>query len=393
MSKRILKIYFAGFCLLTAGLLARAQVTTTPVVSAAQTEQVRHIAPPRNPLPPEQDTATVKQYSFIAYGDTRGRRDGTALQYEHSLIVSSMLRTIENQAKTSFPVKFIVQSGDAVLDGRDAHQWNVSFIELIDRLTTQGGVPYFLAPGNHDVTDAETLDAPGRLTGLKNYLDAVGQLIPSDGSERRLKGYPTYAFAYGNTFVIAFDSNIAGDETQFNWVKNQLEKLDRKRYTHIFVVCHHPAFSSGPHGGSTVERPTAIMREKYMPLFHKHHVDLLLVGHEHFFEHWAERYTDASGEQRRLDQIVTGGGGAPIYTFQGKPDLREYLKVGAAENVDLEQLARPGVSPGDNPYHYLLITVDGANLNIKVIGIDWGREFAPYRSTELKIGVHTEQIK
>ncbi|MGH9899789.1 MAG: metallophosphoesterase family protein [Pyrinomonadaceae bacterium] len=382
MNKRIFKICAAIFCLFAAGFPARSQVATAPGVSA---EQVRHITPPLNPLPAEADSSSVKQYSFIAYGDTRGRRDGTALQYEHSLIVSSILKTIADQAKTAFPVKFVVQTGDAVVDGGDPHQWNVSFIELINRLTTEGGVPYFLAPGNHDVTTAEALDAPGRLTGLKNYLDAIGQLIPPDGAERRLKGYPAYAFVYGNTFIIAFDSNIAGDETQFNWVKNQLEGLDRKRYTHIFAVCHHPAFSSGPHGGAKVERPTAMMRTKYMPLFRRHHVDLLLVGHEHFFEHWVERYTDKSGKKFRLDQIVTGGGGAPIYTFQGEPDLSEYLKAGAAENVDVEQLVKPGSAPGDNPYHYLLITVDGANLNIKVIGIDWGRDFQPYRSSEFKV--------
>jgi len=35
----------------------------------------------------------------------------------------------------------------------------VSFAGLINRLTTEAGVPYFLAPGNHDVTPAAALDA------------------------------------------------------------------------------------------------------------------------------------------------------------------------------------------------------------------------------------------
>src|SRR5215210_907124 len=134
------------------------------------TEPVKAIQPPRNPLPPEEKSADVSQFSFLVYGDTRGRRDGKEIQYEHSLIVDSMLATIKRLGETKYPVRFILQTGDAVVNGRDARQWNASFIDLINRLTTEGGVPYFLAPGNHDVTGAPSADAPMRQEGLRNYL-------------------------------------------------------------------------------------------------------------------------------------------------------------------------------------------------------------------------------
>src|SRR5207253_5524946 len=89
---------------------------------------------------------------------------------------------------------------------------------------------YFLAPGNHDVSSATTADDPKRQTPLKNYFDAVAAVIPPAGSPHRLSGYPTYSFGYGNTFVLGFDANIAGDEKQFQWVKGQLQRLDRKRF-------------------------------------------------------------------------------------------------------------------------------------------------------------------
>src|SRR5919108_5233073 len=62
---------------------------------AAQQPQnvVRAIAPPTHPLPPEAASADSNRFSFIVYGDTRGRRDGVEVQYEHSLIVDDMLRT------------------------------------------------------------------------------------------------------------------------------------------------------------------------------------------------------------------------------------------------------------------------------------------------------------
>jgi hypothetical protein len=282
-------------------------------------------------------------------------------------------------------VRFLLQTGDAVVDGRDPRQWNQSFVSLINRLTTDGGVPYLLAPGNHDVTGAAELDAPGRLEGLRNYLSAVSELIPPDGAQRRLTGYPTYAFGYGNTFVIALDSNIAADETQFEWVKRQLEGLDRKRYRHLIAFFHHPAYSSGPHGGAIIERPTAIIRARYMPLFRRHHVTLLLAGHEHLFEHWVERYENPTGQKQRIDQIITGGGGAPLYPYRGNPDLREYMKLNEAEKVRVEQLVRPGPEPGDNPYHYVIVKVDGERLRLEVVGVDWGRSFRPYRSNKIEL--------
>ena len=186
-------------------------------------DKVQPIAPPRQPLPPEVQSAGVTRFSFIVYSDTRGRRDGAEVQYEHSLVVDGILSAIRRLEKTDYPVRFVLQSGDAVDNGREPKQWNVSFVGLANRLTTEGGVPYFLAPGNHDVTAATQPDAPQRKEGLANYLAAIANLIPPDGDPRRLAGYPTFAFGYGNTFVLALDSNIASDDRQYEWVKGQLE--------------------------------------------------------------------------------------------------------------------------------------------------------------------------
>src|SRR5262245_56635764 len=176
----------------------QAQVPPPPV-------PVRAIAAPREPLPPEADSRSSTRFSFLVYGDTRGRRDGTEIQYEHSLIVDAMLATIKRLSTTPCPVKFILQSGDAVVNGRDPAQWNKSFVDLINRLTTEGGVPYFLAPGNHDVTGSADLESEDRKTGLAHYLEATSKLIPPSGASRRLNGYPTFAFGYGNTFVLGLD--------------------------------------------------------------------------------------------------------------------------------------------------------------------------------------------
>lgn len=363
--KRTIRLLLA-VCLLVAALGSPAQ----------NHEHVSAIKPPATPLPGEEASRGVTKYSFIVYGDTRGRRDGTAIQYEHSLIIDAMLGQIKKLAGTDYPVKFVLQSGDAVVDGRDIKQWNVSFVPLINRLTSEGNVLYFLVPGNHEHTTSDV--------GMQNYLDAVRDLIPPDNSPRRLKGTATFSFGFGNTFVVALDANIPADEKQYQWVKSQLDGLDRNRYVNVIVFCHQAPFSSGPHGGPETEPETVELRKRYMPLFNANHVRVLFSGHEHLFEHWVERFSDASGAHR-MDLVVSGGGGAPLYTYSGEPDLDEYLKENAGNQVKLEHLVRPGLDRGSNPYHYLLVHVDGEKLDMEVNSVDWGTGFSPYRSNKIEL--------
>jgi hypothetical protein len=247
-----------------------------------------------------------------------------------------------------------------------------------------------VTPGRNRRHDVRARRVRGNLTdarrvaGLRNYFLVNSALIPREGSPRRLNGYPTYAFGYGNSFFIAFDSAIPDDSVQFAWVRGQLEGLDRRRYSNIVLFFHHPAFSSGPHGGWRVETQVAAIRAKWMPMLRKHHVRLLLAGHEHLFEHWVERYQDSTG-RHRIDQIVSGGGGAPLYGYVGEPDTRAYLAAGTAEKVTLEHLVKPAMEAGANPFHYLIVHVDGTKVSVEVVAVDWGRGFAPYRSNSASL--------
>ena len=56
------------------------------------------------------------------------------IQSAHSDVVNRILAAIPDQERAGFPVRFIVQSGDAVVAGQYGNQWNVSFNPLIERL-------------------------------------------------------------------------------------------------------------------------------------------------------------------------------------------------------------------------------------------------------------------
>src|SRR5690242_7123928 len=78
------------------------------VPAVARTDTVVSIKPARNPLPAEAASAGLTRFSYIVYGDTRGRRDGVDPQYEHSLVVDAMLRSIASLANGPDPVRFIL---------------------------------------------------------------------------------------------------------------------------------------------------------------------------------------------------------------------------------------------------------------------------------------------
>jgi Calcineurin-like phosphoesterase len=361
---------------------ALAAVGTLPVLRAQQAPQpqpddvdVRPIAPPARPLPSEAASAGVTRFSFIAYGDTRSRgpsapgespEDGRILQREHARVVDAMLKAVRRRASTPFRVRFVVSSGDAVLYGPNGTMWNVSYVPLVERLTREAGLPFFFAVGNHDTT-SRPLGDPDREHGLRNTLTAMSKLMPPNGSPRRLDDYPTYAFGYGNAFFILLDADIPTDGKQLAWVTSQLEGLDRTRYRHVFAVFHQPPFVSGQHGGDILEPQSAAIRAVYLPLFRRHHVRMTISGHDHLLDHFVERYEDSEGTHR-MDHVVSGGGGAPTYTYRGEPDLQPYLSANASQNVRIEHLIKPGSTVEDNPHHFLILRVDGDRLFLEVVG-------------------------
>lgn len=352
----------------------------------------RPIAAPAHPLPPEAASARVRRFSFIVYGDTRCEnsriprllpvRDGREIQQRHARLVDRMVTEVSRRARSRYPVRLAVQTGDAVMDGGTAQQWNVSYVPVVDRLTREGDVPYYFAVGNHDVSYG-ALGTPSRMAGLRNSLSALTRFLPQDPSPRRLQGYPTYAIGYGNAFFLFLDSQVPDDARQFAWVQAQLTSLDRRRFTNVFAVFHHPPFSSGRHGGRTLEPAPRVFRERYLPLFRAHRVRMTLTGHEHLLEHWVERY-EADGRSTRMDHLVTGGGGAPTDVYTAEPDLTDYLAANRPKRVTLEHLARPGRTVAENPDHFVVVTVDDDEVSIEAIAPDVPM-FGPYGAGRVRL--------
>jgi hypothetical protein len=152
----------------------------------------------------------------------------------------------------SYPFEFVLLLGDN-LYGSERPDDYVDKFERPYKPLLDAGVKFYAALGNHD-------DPNQRLYKLFNM-----------NGER----YYSFKPPTGSVRFFALDSNYM-EKDQVAWLEKELAGSDSAWKIAFF---HHPLYSSGEKHGSDVT-----LREQLEPLFLKHGVDLVLTGHEHFYE-------------------------------------------------------------------------------------------------------------
>lgn len=109
----------------------------------------------------------------------------------------------------------------------------------------------------------------------------------------KFKNY--YSFNLGDWHLISLDSNKF-DTLQIDWLKQDLLKNSSKCSLAFY---HHPLFSSGKHGPNDIVKPV-------WEILSKNGVDLVLNGHDHFYE----RFFARDG----ITQFIVGTGGRNLYS-------------------------------------------------------------------------------
>jgi len=167
-------------------------------------------------------------------------------------------------------------------------------------------------PGNHDYVG-------GSASGFLEYFGAAGL---QNG------GFIAFTRALTSDWrLIALDSNVDGSvlQAQYEWLERLLDedaKAPARTQGCLLVMWHAPLYSSGMHRGSGDKmRP-------FWRLIDRHGADLVLGGHEHFYERFGP--LDAAGQAPRNGQaprqFVVGTGGARLYGFW-KPPYRSEARV------------------------------------------------------------------
>jgi MYXO-CTERM domain-containing protein len=233
-------------------------------------------------------------FSFIVYGDNRTDDEAHA----------GVVRAIRGES-----LDFLVHTGDFVAAGGDPLLWQ-QFFTIEGTLLRDHCV--FSCVGNHELVD----DA-----AAANYVRYFG---PTEGTDATLYG----SFRWGSARFFLLNAFEDWGIKERSWLEAELARADAEPgVAWRFVVVHHSPWSSGHHGDDVKMLIAGIPA-----LLVRHHVDLVLAGHDHIYER---------GENLGLKYIVSGGGGAPLYPdITPKPSTR---KAEATHHFVLVSVSETGV--------------------------------------------------
>ena len=163
-------------------------------------------------------------------------------------------------------------------------------------------IPWMTAVGNH-----ENEPATG-FTGYEHRFD-MDYTVESEGF------YYTRQIPGAQLIFMSTEHSFTVGSNQFTWLENVLEtaNLPENRVVRPFVIVygHKPMYSSNSYHGSEVE-----LRDSLEQLYVKQGVDLVIAGHDHFYE----RTWPVIGEvplSEGLDMAIIPSGIAPIHLVIG----------------------------------------------------------------------------
>jgi 3',5'-cyclic AMP phosphodiesterase CpdA len=233
-------------CCLLATVAACRDTGLPPSASRATSTVVHEIDVPPGTLALPLRDGSVR---FAAIGDS-GRGD----QAQHE-VAAQMIAWRER-----FPFDFVVMLGDNVYDSHTPEDYAAKF-EAPYRPLREAGVEFYAAIGNHD--DPKQPDyEPFNMGGHRYFTFRK--------SERRLAGLA----GAGVRFFVLDTVNL--DAPQLAWLRRELEESG----THWKIAFfHHPVYTSGRY-----QTAAGRLRNRLEPLLVAGGVDVVLSGHEHFYE-------------------------------------------------------------------------------------------------------------
>lgn len=141
-----------------------------------------------------------------------------------------------------------------------------------------------------------------------------------------------YRRKVGRVALFLLDSNRVS-RGQTRWLRRALRSSNARWKVAAF---HHPPYACGGHSG---EESVA---DRWVPLFQRFDVDLVLSGHDHNYQRFAKR--------RGVTYVVHGGGGQGLYTLHSCPS--EY----------------PRQVVGKETHGWLYLKAGAKRLRVKAIG-------------------------
>lgn len=209
-------------------------------------------------------TEAVKEndVKFLIFGDSQsGNAD--VPNYE------PWNKTVQNAYSKNEDADFMVNLGDLVEKGQDYRHWNNWFDAakgVIDK------IPEMPVQGNHETYNAADWNSTKPMYFTNQFK------VPMNGPDG-FKGQ-VYSYDYGNVHFVVLDSQEDEEEPnnddflkkQATWLDND---LSANKQTWTIVMFHKTPYYN------KASRANVTLKKIFSPVIEKHHVDVVLNGHDH----------------------------------------------------------------------------------------------------------------
>jgi len=264
--------------------------------------------------------AGEEPFTFLYVGDAQ------------NYILELWSRVIREGFRQAPDARFIIHAGDLVSDAHSERQWSEWFAA---GGWLHGMLPSVPVTGNHEYRPLTAEDARAKRSSLSVQWRHQFTL-PVNGPAGLEE--TAYAFDYQGARIVVLNS-MDREQEQRAWLDSLLTD-NPNRWT--IVSFHFPLYST------TGDRDNRELRETWKPVFDKHHVDLVLQGHDHTYARgrpWAFATNAATGVNRRDRKsgtvYVVSVSGGKMYDFKkGGWDGYDATLERKAENTQLFQTVR-----------------------------------------------------
>jgi Icc-related predicted phosphoesterase len=225
----------------------------------------------------QERTSGASPLRFVVMGDI-----------QQGIAEFNALQNVVNDRKG---IDFIVQCGDIVTEGDEAH-YRFVMGELDE--STGVSVPMFAVPGNHDTR-------------------------PDSAMFEKYIGARTFCFEFKKCLFIGMDDALGFiDKKQFAWVEDVLST--RRRYVDQAFVFMHKAPVPGASGGDPQDYVQVKDAPRFLGLLDKYRVDYVFAGHSRNFYRT---------QQGNTHFVVNGRGGARHTAWPSAPSFMVIVEVSA----------------------------------------------------------------
>ncbi|MDF2737605.1 MAG: hypothetical protein K0S93_1462 [Nitrososphaeraceae archaeon] len=250
---------------------------------------------------------------------------------------------------------------------------NVHFLVLDTQLEFSLDIFKILDEDEKEENNDNNKDEESNKPDAKYYATTLKDLLYSHNIKAEIP--PFYLL---NDEVIVED--IPLDTEQYKFVVNDLKKANNDPFIDWIVVMFHKPFYSS----LTSHSQEYIMREKYQPLFDKYGVDIVLQGHNHFYD----RTLPLQFNPQNISKPIVDESNNPNKFFNPEGSIFSVIGLGGrSSHIFLNQ--PDYVVKQHNGFGFLSIEINGKELDAKYYDIGYKCKEQKLKESDLEEGDFT----